>query len=114
MAENHNTAWNTNVFPYRLRIDTFQKFSIARFPYDPYIFSVLCDYSKNTLKDGFLSLTRTSKEISIIQNARYPLYPEGFDEGLAKQVKVEEGFVMIEVVPLVGDQIDYCKNDQLS
>lgn len=111
MAENH---LNTNAFPYRLRIDTFQKFSIVRFPYDPHIFSVLCDYSKKTLKDGFLSLTRTSKEISIIQNARYPLYPEGFDEGLAKQVKVEEGFVMIEVVPLVGDQIDFSKNYQLS
>ena len=107
MAENHDTARDNSAFPYRLRIDTFRKFSIVRFPYDPYIFNVLCDYSQKTLKDGFVSLTRTSKEISIIQNARYPPYPEGFDEDLAKQVKVEKEFLMIEVVPMVGERIDF-------
>ena len=111
MSENHNTTENTNAFPYRLRIDTFRKFSIVRFPSDPYIFNVLCDYSQKTLKDGFLSLTRTSKEISIIQNAKYAPYPEGFDEDLAKQVKVEKEFLMIEVVPVVGEQIDFGKDN---
>jgi hypothetical protein len=113
MTENHNTLKNSDAFPYRLRIDTFRKFSIVRFPYDPHIFNVLCNYSPETLKDGFLSLTRTPKEISIIQNAKYPCYPEEFDEDLAKKVKVEEGFVMIEVVPLVGEQIDFSKNDNI-
>ena len=107
MAENSNAVGDTNPFPYRLRIDTFRKFSIVRFPSDPYIFDVLCNYSQNTLGDGFLSLTRTSKEISIIQNARYPPYPEGLDEDLATRVKLEKEFVMIEVVPLVGEQIDF-------
>jgi hypothetical protein len=52
-------------------------------------------------------LTRTSREISLIQDAKNPTYPQELDENTANVIQVEEGFVLIEVVPDVGGQINF-------
>jgi hypothetical protein len=55
----------------------------------------------------FYSLTRTSSEISVIQDAKYPAYPQELGEELAHRIQTQEGFVLVRVVPDMGSQIDF-------
>jgi len=96
-----------NSFFYSLRIETFRRFSIIRFPSDAHIFNVLVSQSQKIPPEEFYSLTRTSREISLIQDAKYPTYPQELGENTVDVIQVEEGFVLIEVVPDVGGQIDF-------
>jgi hypothetical protein len=43
----------------------------------------------------------------LIQDAKNPTYPQELDGNTANVIQVEEGFVLIEVVPDVGGQIDF-------
>ena len=95
-------------FPYSLRIDTVRRYSIIRFPNDPSVFTALTEFASRLPPEEYFSITRTAKEISVIQDAKYPTYPQGLDEATVKLIQVEEGFVLIEVVPDdAGGQIDF-------
>jgi len=96
-------------FPYSLRIDTFRRYSIIRFPNDPSVFTVLTEFASRLPPEDYFSITRTARgEISVIQDAKYPTYPQGLDEATVRLIQVEEGFVLIEVVPDdAGGQIDF-------
>jgi hypothetical protein len=96
-----------NDFPYSLRVDPLRRFSIIRFPNDTHIFNALSAFAQSLPQEDFFSLTRTPREISVIQDAKYPTYPQELGEDTAKEMKTEEGFVLIEVVPEVGGQIDF-------
>ena len=94
-------------FRYSLRIDTLRRFSIIRFPNDSYIFNVLTRFAASLPAEDFFSITRTSREVSIIQDAKYPTFSQELSNNVAQTVQVEEGFVAIEVVPDIGGQIDF-------
>lgn len=96
-----------NSFPYFLRIESFRRFSIIRFPNDTHIFNVLVTHSQKISREEFYSLTCTSREISVIQDAKYPTYPQELGDHTVDVVQVEEGFVLIEVVPAVGGPINF-------
>jgi hypothetical protein len=98
---------DNNCIPYSLRIDPHRRFSIIRFPNDPYIFNSLAAFAQTLSAQDFFSLTRTPREISVIQDAKYPTYPQELGDDTVKIVQAEEGFVLIEVVPDVGGQIDF-------
>jgi len=95
-------------FPYSIRINTLRRLSIIRFPSDGEIYRAITCFSQTLPPDDFYSVTRTSREISVIQDAKYPTYPQELGEHVGRQIQVEEGFVLIEVVPLKGTQIDFC------
>jgi hypothetical protein len=96
-----------NNFSYSLRIETLRRYSIIRFPNDPRIFNALTTCSQEIPAQEFYSLTRTSREITVIQDAKYPTYPQELGEHTAERIQVEEDFVLIEVVPDFGGQIDF-------
>lgn len=96
-----------NNFPYSLRIDTLRQFSVIRFPNDPHALRVLATFAENVQTGDFFSLTGTPREISVVQDGKYPTYPQGLDQRIVEAIKVEEGFALIEVVPDVGGQIDF-------
>ena len=95
-------------FSYRLRIDTLNRYSIIRFPNESEIYRAVMAVSNEIPLSEFYSVTRTAKEISVIQNARYPTYPPELGESLHQRLQVEEGFVVIEAAPCTGSQIDFC------
>ena len=95
-------------FPYSLRIDTVRLYSIIRFPNDPSVFTPLTEFASRLPPEEYFSITRTAREISVIQDAKYPTYPQGLDEATVRLIEAEEGFVLIEVVPDdAGGQIDF-------
>ena len=89
----------TAEFPYSLRIDTFRRYSIIRFPNVPSVLSALTEFAQRLSPEEYFSITRTAREISVIQDAKYPTYPEEFNEPTVGLIKAEEGFVLIEVAP---------------
>jgi hypothetical protein len=99
---------SSTAFPYFIRIDTRRRFSIIRFPNDINLVTALHEFAQTLPADEFYSLTRTSREISVIQDAKYPAYPQSLAEELFPLVQVEEGFVLLEVVPDGAEQIDFC------
>lgn len=102
---------SSTAFPYSIQIDTRRRFSIIRFPNDRNLVPALNEFAQTFPADKFYSLTRTNWEISVIQDAKYPAYPQGLAEELLPLVQVEEGFVLLEVVPDGADQIDFCIDD---
>jgi hypothetical protein len=52
-------------------------------------------------------VTRSKSEISVIQDAKYPTYPQELGDELAERIQAQEGFVLLEVVPDTGSQIDF-------
>jgi hypothetical protein len=96
-----------NSFPYSLRIDTLRQYSIIRFPNDPHALRALAIFAQGVATGDFFSLSQTPREISVIQDAKYPTYPQELDPRIVEAIKVEEGFALIEVVPDVGEQIDF-------
>ena len=95
-------------FPYALRIDTFRRYSIIRFPNERSVLTSLTEFVQRLPVEEFFSITRTPREISVVQDAKYPTYPQGLDETTLQLVHVQEGFVLIEVVPDVAEgQIDF-------
>lgn len=94
-------------FRYSLRIDPSRPFSIIRFPNDARILGALTKFASGLSHEEFFSLTWTPHEISVIQVTKYPTFPQEVGEGAAQAVQVEEGFVLIEVLPEVGGQIDF-------
>lgn len=101
-------AARTADFPYSLRIDTFRRYSVIRFPNEPFVLSALTEFAQRLSPEEFFSITRTTREISVIQDAKYPTFPQGLDEATVGLIQVEEGFVLIEVVPEnAGGQIDF-------
>ena len=97
-----------NEFPYSIRIDTLRRLSIIRFPNEAPIFRALVTFAQILSPDDFYSLTCTPREISVIQDAKYPTYPQDLNEDISDRIQTEEGFVLIEVVPDRGSQIDFC------
>lgn len=98
-------------FPYFIRIDTRRRFSIIRFPNDSRLIPTLNEFAQSLPADEFYSFTRTSREISVIQDAKYPPYPQTLSEELLPLIQIEEGFGLIQVVPDGAEQIDFCMND---
>jgi hypothetical protein len=101
-----------DAFPYSLWISRQQRYNIIRFPSDDQIYAkLLADASKRvTSGETFHSITKTKSEISVIQDAKYPLYPDSLHEYLDRVedlIEKEEDFVLIEVVPSEGSQIDF-------
>jgi hypothetical protein len=96
-----------NNFPYSLRIDALRRFSIIRFPNDPHALRAIATFAQGIHAGDFFSLTQTPHEISVIQDAKYPTYPQELCQEIAEAIKVEEGFALIEVIPDVGEQIDF-------
>ena len=95
-------------FPYSLRVDTSRRYSVIRFPNEPSVLTSLTEFAQRLPAEEFFSITRTTREISVIQDAKYPTYPQGLDETTVGLVQEEEGFVLIEVVPnSLGGQIDF-------
>ena len=95
-------------FPYYIRIDTLRRFSIIRFPNDSTALTALTEFAQSLPSDDFYSLTRTPREISVIQDAKFPAYPQSLGEEVSSLVQEETGFVLIEVVPDGTEQIDFC------
>jgi|SRR5579859_526097 len=94
-------------FPYSIQIDSQRRFSIIRFPNEPYILTQLTQFGTTLPPGEFYSLTRTSTEISVIQDAKYPPYPLELGEELAMRIQTQEGYVLLHVVPNMGSQIDF-------
>ena len=94
-------------FPYSIQIDPIRRFSILRFPNEPRILPPLTQFGATLPANEFYSLTRTSSEISVIQDAKYPAYPQELGEELAHRIQTQEGFVLVRVVPDMGSQIDF-------
>ena len=94
-------------FRYSLRIDPLRPLSIIRFPNEVRILDALTKFASGLGHQEFFSLTRTPHEISVIQNVKHPMFPQELGEETAQTVQVEEGFVLIEVLPKVGGQIDF-------
>ena len=95
-------------YTYCIRIDTLRRFSIIRFPNDSRILTALTEFAQSLPSDNFYSLTRTPREISVIQDAKFPAYPQSLAEEVSSSVQEETGFVLIEVVPDGAEQIDFC------
>jgi hypothetical protein len=101
-----------DAFPYSLRISRQQRYNLIRFPSDDQIYARLLTDASTRLSSGeaFHSITKTRWEISVIQDARYPLYPDSLNEYLDRVddlVEKEKGFALIEVMPSEGSQIDF-------
>jgi hypothetical protein len=94
-------------FPYRLRVNLLNRYSIIRFPNEAEIYRTLTAFSHEIPITEFYSLTRTAKEISVIQSAKYPTYPQELGESLHGKIQVEAGFVLIEVIPMTSSKIDF-------
>jgi hypothetical protein len=94
-------------FPYSLRIDCHTRYSIIRFPNDSVVYNALLQFQQSLPVDEFFSVTTTGKEISVIQDAKYPTYPQELGESFADNLKIEEGFVLIEVIPEEAASIDF-------
>jgi hypothetical protein len=101
-------------FPYYIRIDTLRRFSIIRFPNDSTVLTALTEFAQSLPSDDFYSLTRTPREISVIQDAKFPAYPQSLGEEVSSLVQEETGFVLIEVVPDGAEQIDFCMQPSLA
>lgn len=94
-------------FPYSIQIDSHRRFSIIRFPNETQILTQLIQFGATIPAAEFYSLTRTANEISVIQDAKYPAYPLELGEKLAQRIETQEGYVLLEVVPDTGSQIDF-------
>lgn len=107
-----------DAFPYSLRISRQQRYNVIRFPSDAQIYSILLADASTRVSSGeaFHSITKARWEISVIQNAKYPLYPDSLHEYLDRVedlIEKEEGFALIEVVPSEGSQIDFGTSGQI-
>jgi hypothetical protein len=94
-------------FPYRLHINPSRYFSIIRFPNEAHILNHLTLFRTTLPAHEFFSLTSTHAEISVIQNAKHALYPQALGQDLARLLQIQTGFVLIQVVPDTGSQIDF-------
>ena len=94
-------------FPFSLRLDSLRRYSIIRFPPETVIYQAVTGSSSNIRQGEFYSITRTPKEITVVQNAKYPPYPQELGDSLAEKIQIEEGFVLVEVIPMSGTQIDF-------
>jgi hypothetical protein len=74
-STNRLFAMSNPEFRYSLRINTIRRLSIIRYPNDSHIFAALVNFSQTLPVEEFYSLTRTAREISVIQDAKYPTYP---------------------------------------
>jgi hypothetical protein len=94
-------------FPYRLHINPSRYFSIIRFPNEAHILNHLTLFRTTLPTHEFFSLTSTHAEISVVQDAKHPLYPQAMGQDLARLLQIQTGFVLIQVVPDTGSQIDF-------
>ena len=101
------TTPTTTSFPYSLRIVRDQRYSIIRLPNDPAIYNALLTFTTSLPTNEFFNITRTPRELSIFQNARYPPYHQELGDFIGDSAQTEEGFVLIEIVPNTGSQINF-------
>jgi hypothetical protein len=94
-------------FKFSLSISGQIRYSIIRFPNDGEIYTSLVRFTERVPSTEFYSLTRTRKEISVIQEEKHPLYLQELGGSKLDLLQIEKGFALIEVVPAVGEQIDF-------
>jgi hypothetical protein len=99
----------TSGFTYSVRINTSIDLDIIRFPNDQTILDAWNSFSETLGRADFYSLTRTAREISIVHELAGVFHAK-LEKSVAEQTQIQNGFIVIEVVPDSGHQIDFGMN----